>query len=42
MEQNKKQIAPLTDKVKYQADGSVKVLMDNILTTDQVILHFLQ
>lgn len=37
MEQNKKQIAPLTDKVKYQADGSAKVLMDNILTTDQVI-----
>ena len=37
MEQNKKQIVHPEDRIKNYPDGSAKVLMDNILTTDQII-----
>jgi len=37
MEHDKKQIVHPEDRIKYNSDGSARVLMDNILTTDQII-----
>lgn len=37
MEQDKNKIVHPEDLIKYYSDGSAKILMDNILTTDQVI-----
>ncbi len=37
MEQDKQQIVQPEDRIKYYPDGSARILMDNILTTDQII-----